>query len=102
MRAVIGEDGMHKSQVNVARSVLLHDIDRLCDRPAGIHLVIHDHHIAVFDIADQGKGFRLGLVADAALLDERDRHIHVGGIIAAFLGESQIHRDDDRILHGGP
>ena len=54
---------MHEGHIHIACAFPLDEFDRLRDGTACIHFVIHDDHVAVFGLADQGQGFGFGIVA---------------------------------------
>ena len=99
--SVFGKDGVDKSQVHVARAVLLCDVHSLRDGAASIHFIVHDDDVAVLDITDQGQRLGLGVVTQTALLDEGDGHVHLSRIVASFFGKAQVDGNHHGVLHFG-
>ena len=66
LRALPERMAWTKDQVHITRAVLLYQVHRLRDGTAGIHFIVHDDHIAIFDIADQGQCFGFGIISRRA------------------------------------
>ena len=79
-------------------SILLDQVHCLGDGTARVNLIIHQYHIPVFYIADDGKCLCFGVIGRPAFFNKSDRGINFVGKVAAFLGETEIHGDDHRVF----
>ncbi len=89
---------MGEGQVDVPRPLLLDDAHPFGDRAGRQHLVIHQDHVLVDDIADDRRRRGARVVAGTALFDEGQRHSQLGGEVAPLLGETQVNCRHDGIL----
>ena len=65
--------------------------------PAGVDLVVDDDRPLAADLADDVHQLGAVEVADAALLDDRERRVEQLGEVAGALGEAEV-GDDDEVL----
>ena len=63
------------------------------DRAAGVDLVVDDEDVAAFDVADQVLGGDALFVADALLVDDRQRRAEQARDVARALGAADVGRE---------
>ena len=92
---------MRTGDHNPLHAFLTEPLDNFDDRAAVRDFIVDDDHVLPGHVADDGIDHH-AVVAQALFAACRHGQFQHAGEVGRFLGVTQIRRDDDRVLEGGP
>ena len=93
----VAQDAVRGAGVDLGHALALERADDLDQRAGGVDLVVDDDRALAADVADDVHQLGPVEVADAPLLDDRQRRVEQLGERPGALGEAEV-GDDDQVL----